>query len=672
MSTVHRNDPCPCGSGRKYKKCCMAADEKRVKTLRLVGADEGSSSRRHDLRDLNIGTVWQMDLAPVPSRFTDTPSARPTIVMVLAGDVALHADLVAHTPSEYEDLAALFESAIDAAIDAARVSPTMVEIRHREIAAPLADRLQSRGISVHTAEHLPALESAIEDFEVRVLKKKRATDSSPTAGVHASSAGTWRGWGIPDDRIARIFAASARYYRAAPWRFLTNDQFLRIRRPDGESWDCVVLGNGGMELGLGMYARKEDILDLFLAGPRKADRAARRQAVLSLTFDRAGFMGRAAVREIRSAGWEIAEANTYPFLMAIETPGGGVTNSRFDDLEAALSAIPRFVDAHSSVLTGSEATRFPIEWTDAETGAAVTYDGSGLEYLDYQDDRSEELWGIPSKLEPALPKGSGADPTASVVDDMVRKYEEETPSETRSFIEDELAIVKRFGDALSSGAGGRTLSPTTVSRHSMNAELFVDFLCDFQGLPLRAATEYDLRIFLYDWYPRKVRSSKADARSLPVSLGRFFQFLAESENIEYPWAPPILRDADVFMQRWESFPGGHWWDAEVAEWQSDLYANLSARILLHEMGGGTDDGIDWGGEDGMMGIVETQLAQLLQRLWLIWREEAILAGTTDPDLVRDKLIPRQRDWEQTPNALVDGATPAEAIARERAERAKAR
>jgi len=22
-----RNDPCPCGSGKKYKKCCLARDE---------------------------------------------------------------------------------------------------------------------------------------------------------------------------------------------------------------------------------------------------------------------------------------------------------------------------------------------------------------------------------------------------------------------------------------------------------------------------------------------------------------------------------------------------------------------------------------------------------------------------------------------------------------------
>ena len=27
---ANRNDPCPCGSGRKYKKCCMEADARRL------------------------------------------------------------------------------------------------------------------------------------------------------------------------------------------------------------------------------------------------------------------------------------------------------------------------------------------------------------------------------------------------------------------------------------------------------------------------------------------------------------------------------------------------------------------------------------------------------------------------------------------------------------------
>ncbi len=27
---VGRNDPCPCGSGKKYKKCCFEKDQERL------------------------------------------------------------------------------------------------------------------------------------------------------------------------------------------------------------------------------------------------------------------------------------------------------------------------------------------------------------------------------------------------------------------------------------------------------------------------------------------------------------------------------------------------------------------------------------------------------------------------------------------------------------------
>lgn len=38
MQNVGRNDPCPCGSGKKYKKCCMlkqSGEEKKLKNLDL-------------------------------------------------------------------------------------------------------------------------------------------------------------------------------------------------------------------------------------------------------------------------------------------------------------------------------------------------------------------------------------------------------------------------------------------------------------------------------------------------------------------------------------------------------------------------------------------------------------------------------------------------------------
>lgn len=34
MAQVGRNQPCPCGSGKKYKRCCLARDEARASETR--------------------------------------------------------------------------------------------------------------------------------------------------------------------------------------------------------------------------------------------------------------------------------------------------------------------------------------------------------------------------------------------------------------------------------------------------------------------------------------------------------------------------------------------------------------------------------------------------------------------------------------------------------------
>ena len=59
MAKIGRNDPCPCGSGNKYKKCCMASDEAAARAARPVQpATEparrpslASFFREHDERD---------------------------------------------------------------------------------------------------------------------------------------------------------------------------------------------------------------------------------------------------------------------------------------------------------------------------------------------------------------------------------------------------------------------------------------------------------------------------------------------------------------------------------------------------------------------------------------------------------------------------------------------
>src|ERR1700691_2506387 len=49
MAKPGRNDPCPCGSGNKYKKCCLAKEE-AVAREQLVKAQAPRDTLRRDQR----------------------------------------------------------------------------------------------------------------------------------------------------------------------------------------------------------------------------------------------------------------------------------------------------------------------------------------------------------------------------------------------------------------------------------------------------------------------------------------------------------------------------------------------------------------------------------------------------------------------------------------------
>src|ERR1700722_16788458 len=49
MAKPGRNDPCPCGSGNKYKKCCLAKEE-AVAREQLVKAQAPHDTLRRDQR----------------------------------------------------------------------------------------------------------------------------------------------------------------------------------------------------------------------------------------------------------------------------------------------------------------------------------------------------------------------------------------------------------------------------------------------------------------------------------------------------------------------------------------------------------------------------------------------------------------------------------------------
>ena len=47
MATIGRNDRCPCGSGKKYKHCCMTQDEAAARE-KLAAATTATAAGQHD------------------------------------------------------------------------------------------------------------------------------------------------------------------------------------------------------------------------------------------------------------------------------------------------------------------------------------------------------------------------------------------------------------------------------------------------------------------------------------------------------------------------------------------------------------------------------------------------------------------------------------------------
>ncbi|HEY5168798.1 MAG TPA: SEC-C metal-binding domain-containing protein [Thermoleophilia bacterium] len=54
MAKTGRNDPCPCGSGKKYKQCCLARDEAAAATARAAQAAAAPARPPRPVRFLQI------------------------------------------------------------------------------------------------------------------------------------------------------------------------------------------------------------------------------------------------------------------------------------------------------------------------------------------------------------------------------------------------------------------------------------------------------------------------------------------------------------------------------------------------------------------------------------------------------------------------------------------
>ncbi len=352
---IGRNDPCLCGSGRKYKNCCMKKEE----------ADHGRARMGLPAFDLEAATgvsVWQADIVPVNMRIGDDPTARPAIVLVMAGGQVIFQDVLSRPSAEPVDMADELARGILEAVETTGLTPVQVQVRHEEVAAMLADRLASGNMEVVATAVMQDIEHCADS-----MRTNFAGGPDYTVAVRPE---TWAGWGQSDEWVASLFSAAAEYQRSKPWAYIHNTQVIRTRVPGGGRWFCSVMGSALGEAGLLFYSERSDLLRMIdtwdEALLKKALHGLSGRAV-TLIYDEGSNLPRPMYKEVMSAGWEVASPSAYPLLLTVNTAAGGITGRDARDLVLIIRAVAR--------LTPEKGKKFrrprELEWRDPDTGVEL-------------------------------------------------------------------------------------------------------------------------------------------------------------------------------------------------------------------------------------------------------------------------------------------------------------
>ena len=90
MAKPGRNDRCPCGSGKKYKACCLTLDEaaEREELAKAQAArDERTTEHRQSLREVREAMVAKLSSSEEPEDELDEAS-NAVVALIRAGKLA--------------------------------------------------------------------------------------------------------------------------------------------------------------------------------------------------------------------------------------------------------------------------------------------------------------------------------------------------------------------------------------------------------------------------------------------------------------------------------------------------------------------------------------------------------------------------------------------------------
>lgn len=650
--TSNRNAPCDCGSGRKFKQCCGLRERGR-RSISPVGASLPGKMPA----GLIEGADWEVEFVPLVAYIEDSPEGRPTLLLCMVDGYMIQAELLSKPPAEPERLAILMGDAIRSHCRDAGEWPKRVLVRHSVFVEPLTAILAGDGVRVQRQARLPGLDQAIPQYYAH---QGNSPDLFPPIQLQ-----TWAAWGFPKAKVAELFRACAAVYRAAPWESFYDRHGLEVRTSRGSRWYLIALGAIRESFAILLFSEKEDWLALRSGQMMQLLRHAMAGSIININFDEAEDLLPTMRREIKRARWELAGPKALPSIFGFNLPGAALDARALDDILDILHALPSFMDEAGQKVLECERRRRVLDWQHPPSGLSIHYDPALVrsEWISVDDDDDYDEVDEDEPLTSCLIEGPASEPMAALdldYDMGLRRV-------------NEFAFLDRF-EAHLEGLGR---VEATRNRHLNAAAWFLEFLFSDQGVPLRAISEYDLRNFLFDWYPRKADASLSEAERMPASLLQFFRYLSEHEGLQAPWALRILKEErEDYLGRLEDCPGSFWFSPGVAAWRASGMLELEWLGLIHD--GQLVEGQPFGQYEQETGLLamspeEARVEHLLTRHWQIWHDEAIAEGLVGVGNLIIALEQRRRAWVDAPHPALDGKTPREVVqAASRKRPAKAR
>jgi hypothetical protein len=276
-------------------------------------------------------------MVAIPAIIEGKDRFRSVALLVVADEIAVETDIRLVTTTEVADVARAIGEAVGRAAGRVGVFPETVLVRRLGVAEALRPLLRDRGCEVEAEPILPGLDLLARDL-VENLTGQSSWPAVPPPP-------TWAAWGLPKELVNELFSAYARFYEAAPWRWFEFAAPVLAEWSDGENpWIVSVMGSGMGEYGLAVYSHPLDFEETLAWEEDEMPFQELEGWIVHLGFQHRGQVGRAMLKEISGAGWEVAAPAAYPFVMPLMTPGGGLQEDRVRRMAELLRGVVALSD----------------------------------------------------------------------------------------------------------------------------------------------------------------------------------------------------------------------------------------------------------------------------------------------------------------------------------------